>query len=110
MLALCIVSLLFLQVDSTVVHVDHTGPQVSVLGLQGRLGRHGLYVHNSTDLSTMRLVLSAADPHSGLTTLHWALSTHPLAADVGEGAVGVQRLDNGVTMATFVCWFLTRYR
>ena len=90
-----------LQEDSVRVSIDHSGPEVTVEGLRGRWDRDGLYVHNSTDLSTMRLVLSAADPHSGLTTLHWALSTHPLAADVGEGAVGVQRLDNGVTMATF---------
>ena len=39
------------------VHVDHTGPEVSVLGLRGRLGRHGLYVHNSTDLSAMTLAV-----------------------------------------------------
>ena len=67
-------------------------------GLRGRWNRDGLYVHNSTDLSTMRLVLSAADPHSGLTTLRWALSTGQPTGHVGDGAAGVQRLDNGVSM------------
>ncbi|XP_070204014.1 uncharacterized protein [Littorina saxatilis] len=42
----------------------------------------------------MTLVLTAADPHSGLKSIRWALSTHPMTSDVGEGHVGVQRLDN----------------
>ena len=99
-LALCIVSLLFLQVDSTVVHVDHTGPQVSVLGLQGRLGRHGLYVHNSTDLSAMRLAVNVSDEHSGIYTIWVSVGTRYLSDDVAHSAVGVQRLDNVVSWLT----------
>ena len=60
--------------------------------------REGLYVHNNTDLSTMTFVLTVHDAHSGLSTLKWTLSTHPLTDDVGQGAVGVQRLDNMVTL------------
>ena len=45
----------------------------------------------------MTLVLTVHDAHSGLSTLKWTLSTHPLTDDVGQGAVGVQRLDNMVT-------------
>ena len=77
--------------------IDYSGPEISVQGLQGRWNREGLYVHNNTDLSTMTLVLTVHDPHSGLSTLKWTLSTHPLTNDVGQGAVGVQRLDNMVT-------------
>jgi hypothetical protein len=85
------------------VHVDHTGPEVWVEGLRGRWDTDGLYVHNSTDLSTMRLVLTAQDTHSGLATLQWKLGTRPLANDVGEGAVSVERLQNSVR--ALFCFF-----
>ena len=76
--------------------IDYSGPEINVRGLLGRWNREGLFIHN-TDLSTMTLVLTVHDPHSGLSTLKWTLSTHPLTDDVGQGAVGVQRLDNMVT-------------
>ena len=84
------------QEDSVRVSIDYSGPEIDVQGLRGRWNTEGLYIHNTTDLSTMVLVLTAADPHSGLSALQWTLSTHPLAEDVGRGAVGVQRLDNTV--------------
>ena len=84
------------QEDSVRVSIDYSGPEIDVQGLRGRWNTEGLYIHNTTDLSTMVLVLTAADPHSGLSTLQWTLSTHPLTDDVGRGAVGVQRLDNTV--------------
>ncbi|XP_076453311.1 uncharacterized protein LOC143288575 [Babylonia areolata] len=83
--------------DSVQVSIDRTGPDVSISGLQGRWDTEDLHVHDGTDLSTMTLVVTAADPHSGLTTMGWTLSTRPLADDVGRGAVAVQRLDNSTT-------------
>ncbi|KAL8573303.1 hypothetical protein ACOMHN_032765 [Nucella lapillus] len=81
--------------DKVRVSIDHTPPEVRVQGLRGRWGREGLQVHGSTDLSTMTLALRASDPHSGLRTLGWTLSTQPLGGDdVGSGTVAVQRLDN----------------
>lgn len=79
------------------VHVDHTGPEVSVLGLRGRLGRHGLYVHNSTDLSAMTLAVRVSDEHSGVHTIGVSVGTSYLSDDVAHGSVGVQRLDNVVS-------------
>jgi hypothetical protein len=79
------------------VSIDHTGPVLSLEGLRGRWDTDGLYVHNSTDLSKLRLVLTAEDPHSGLATLRWTLGTRTLAKDVGEGAVAVQRMVNVVS-------------
>ncbi|KAK7493717.1 hypothetical protein BaRGS_00015046, partial [Batillaria attramentaria] len=76
------------------VSIDHTGPSVSIEGLRGRFGRDGLYVHNTTDLSSMLLLVRAADPHSGIKTLEWTLGTRDLAADLGNGALGVNRLGN----------------
>ena len=96
-LGLCMVSLLFQQVASTVFHIDHTGPEVSVLGLQGRLGRHGLYVHNSTDLSAMTLAVRVSDEHSGVHTIDVSVGTRYLSDDVAHRSVGVQRLDNVVS-------------
>lgn len=77
--------------------IDHSGPEVVVIGLKGRLDRDAVYVHNNTDLSSMELLVQASDPHSGLLTLHWTLGTHNLADDVGSGTVGVQRLSNSVS-------------
>ncbi|KAK7483107.1 hypothetical protein BaRGS_00025675, partial [Batillaria attramentaria] len=80
--------------DRVRVSIDHTGPSLSIEGLRGRFGQDGLYVHNTTDLSSMLLLVHAADPHSGIKTLEWTLGTRDLSDDVGSGAVGVQRLDN----------------
>ena len=80
------------------MYIDHTGPALSIEGLKGRLDRQGLYVHNTTDLSTMKLLVHAADPHSGLETLNWMLGTRALSRDVGHGSVGVHRLDNAVSL------------
>ncbi|KAK7493734.1 hypothetical protein BaRGS_00015063 [Batillaria attramentaria] len=77
--------------DSVQVSIDHTGPSVSIEGLRGRFGRDGLYVHNTTDLSSMLLLVRAADPHSGIKTLEWTLGTRDLSHDLGSGAIGVNR-------------------
>ena len=87
--------------DDVRVHVDHTAPVVRELGLRGRWGRTGLYVHDSTDLSTMELVLEGSDPHSGLLSILWSLGTQPFGDDLGRRAAGVQRLDNVVSGTTF---------
>ncbi|KAK7496758.1 hypothetical protein BaRGS_00011967, partial [Batillaria attramentaria] len=79
--------------DTVRVSIDHTGPSVSIEGLRGRFGRDGLYVHNATDLSSMKLLVHASDPHSGIKTLMWKLGTSDLSQDVGSEAVGVQRLN-----------------
>lgn len=74
--------------------IDHTAPVLDVFGLVGRQGRRELFVHNSTDLSKMVLQVHAGDIHSGLRTLQWTLGTTDQTADVGEDAVGIQRLGN----------------
>nr|KAG5696653.1 hypothetical protein BaRGS_023062 [Batillaria attramentaria] len=87
--------------DRVRVSIDHTGPSLSIEGLRGRFGQDGLYVHNTTDLSSMLLLVHTADPHSGIKTLEWTLGTRDLSDDVGSGAVGVQRLDNTRYLLTF---------
>ncbi|KAK7092487.1 uncharacterized protein [Littorina saxatilis] len=82
------------KIASTTVHIDHTGPKVTVHGLQGRLGKHGLYVHNSTDLSAITLSVHASDPHSGLERLDLIVGTTYLSEDVAHKTKGVQRLVN----------------
>ncbi|KAK7473968.1 hypothetical protein BaRGS_00034797 [Batillaria attramentaria] len=79
--------------DTVRVSIDHTGPSLSIEGLRGGFGRDGLYVLNNTDLSTMELMVHAADPHSGLKTLTWTLGTSDGFDDIGRGAAPVQRSD-----------------
>ena len=86
------------------VHVDRTGPQVSVLGLQDR---HGLYVYNATDLSTVTLAVNVSDEHSGIYTIEVALGTTYLSDDVAHRSVRVQRLDtvvSGFTVADLLIY------
>ena len=89
---------------SAVVHVDHTGPHVSVLRLQDR---HGLYVYNATDLSTVMLAVNVSDEHSGIYTIEVALGTTYLSDDVAHRSVRVQRLDtvvSGFTVADLLIY------
>ena len=86
------------ETDSVRVHIDSTGPEVDVWGLRGRWGTNGLYIHNSTDLSTMIMIVTAHDPHSGLHTIKWKLGSDPLANDVGQQSVAVQRWKNEVRL------------
>ena len=86
------------------VHVDHTGPHVSVLRLQDR---HGLYVYNATDLSTVMLAVNVSDEHSGIYTIEVALGTTYLSDDVAHRSVRVQRLDtvvSGFTVADLLIY------
>ncbi|KAK7496778.1 hypothetical protein BaRGS_00011987, partial [Batillaria attramentaria] len=80
--------------DNVTVSIDHTAPSLSVVGLRGRFGLDGLYVHNATGLLSMQLLVHAADPHSGIKTLEWKLGTRDLSDDLGRRAVGVQRMKN----------------
>jgi hypothetical protein len=83
------------------VHIDHTPPELSILGVRGRWDTDGLNVYNSTDLSTMRLVLTPLDTHSGLHTLRWTLGTDPNGSDIGQGALSVQRM--AANVVSLVC-------
>lgn len=82
--------------------IDHSVPEVPIAGLKGRLDRDVVLVHNNTDLSRMQLLVQASDPHSGLLTMQWVLGTHNLSSDLGDGAVGVQRLPNVVSMQIYI--------
>ena len=81
------------------MYIDHSGPELDVWGLRGRWDTDGLYVHNSTDLSTMRLMVSARDDHSGLYTFKWKLGSRPLSGDVGQDTVAIQRHVNMVSFS-----------
>jgi hypothetical protein len=84
------------------VYIDHTPPELSIVGMRGRWNTDGLNVHNSTDLSTMRLVLTSLDTHSALNTLRWTLGTDPHGSDIGQGAISVQRMNNVVSLTCIV--------
>ena len=83
--------------DNVTVKIDSTPPDLQEMGLRGRWGRTGLYVHNFTDLSRMVLVIEASDSHSGLASLSWSVGTQNSSSDLGLQAFAVQRLGSAVS-------------
>ncbi|KAK7496776.1 hypothetical protein BaRGS_00011985 [Batillaria attramentaria] len=87
--------------DTVRVSIDHTDPVLNIVGLRGRFDRDGLYVHNTSDLSTMKLMVNAEDPHSAIKTLTWTLDTRDPVGNVGSDAVGVQQEENATVYNCF---------
>ncbi|XP_052788796.1 uncharacterized protein LOC128223559 [Mya arenaria] len=56
--------------DKRTVFIDRSAPHLNDIWLK-KDGYEMLYVHNSTDLSKMKMTFDAFDPHSGLSKIHW---------------------------------------
>ncbi|XP_052788838.1 uncharacterized protein LOC128223605 [Mya arenaria] len=59
------------QSDQRTVFIDRSAPHLNDIWLE-KDGYGMLYVHNSTDLSKIKMTFDALDPHSGLSKIHWA--------------------------------------
>lgn len=79
--------------ESLVIHVDTSPPVIENAWLV-RDGHHQLYVHSTTDLSSMELQLDTFDPHSGLHSILWEFREKDGNNLLGSGYIGVQRLAN----------------
>ena len=82
--------------ENSTVYMDSSGPEISDIWLE-KDGRHQIYVHDSTDLSEMQLVFKAFDSHSGLHSVQWFIGTSDDEGHFGHGALGVIRLNGGVS-------------
>lgn len=83
------------DVDSTKVFIDTSVPEITNMGLT-RQGIRGLFVHNTIELSRMKMVLNIHDVHSGVRSIQWYLGTKLGYLDIGNGTLAVNRLANGV--------------
>ncbi|XP_061196785.1 uncharacterized protein LOC133205060 [Saccostrea echinata] len=82
--------------DSVFVLIDTSVPDIENIWL--RRNFHGdVYVHNSKELSKMKLKFDAFDLESGLKTIHWYLGSNSGASDLGNGSFGVNVLSKNIS-------------
>jgi len=77
------------------VNIDSSAAEINDLGLN-KDGHNLLYVHNTTDLSQMKVEFNAEDHHSGLFSIVWLLGTFPNGRDIGFGSIGVHEIPKDV--------------
>ncbi|WAR13865.1 hypothetical protein MAR_003970 [Mya arenaria] len=83
-------------VRNRTVFIDRTIPNVNNIYLV-KNGEHMLFVHDSTELSTMLLYFEAFDIHSGVQNVLWKLETSDRSLTLGDGAIGAVTLDSVTT-------------
>lgn len=77
--------------DSVVVLIDASVPDIDNIWL--RRNKYGeVYVHNSKELSKMKLHFNAYDTESGLKTIHWFLGLKDGGSELGNGTIAVNIL------------------
>ncbi|XP_021360606.1 uncharacterized protein LOC110455039 isoform X2 [Mizuhopecten yessoensis] len=78
--------------ESLTTRIDSSEPEIVNLWLE-KDGYKRLYIHNSSDLSKMTLTFDVLDIHSGIYSIDWSLGTTYESTDIGQGSLGVQRLN-----------------
>ena len=79
--------------EEYVLHVDRSPPEIDNIWLM-KDGFRQLFIHNSSDLSKMKLQFEALDMHSGLSgSIQWALGTVDGGDDIGSGFIAVYKVD-----------------
>ncbi|XP_053381647.1 uncharacterized protein LOC123555884 isoform X2 [Mercenaria mercenaria] len=79
--------------ENRTVHIDRTVPHINNIGLEKRDEKR-LFVHDDTDLSQMRLIFDALDPHSGLLNIQWKFGTSDAGHELGSGAIGIHTINH----------------
>ena len=79
--------------ETLMTYVDTTSPLIEDIWLV-RDGHHQLYVHNTTDMSSMELKFETFDLHSGLHSILWEFREKDRGTVLGSGSLGVQRLNS----------------
>lgn len=81
--------------ESTRVFIDTSVPEITNMGLK-RGAFNGLFVHNTSELSNMKMTLTIKDIHSGILSIEWYFGTKDGSMDIGHGTLGVNRLPEKV--------------
>jgi hypothetical protein len=61
-------------IENRTFNVDRSAPVIEDIWLT-KDGEEQIFVHDSTDLSKMKLSFKAFDPHSGLRSIKWSFGT-----------------------------------
>lgn len=83
------------NIESTRVFIDTSVPEITKMGLK-RGDFNGLFVHNTSELSNMKMTLTIKDIHSGILSIEWYFGTKDGSKDIGHGTLGVNRLSEKV--------------
>ncbi|XP_062567668.1 LOW QUALITY PROTEIN: uncharacterized protein LOC134229901 [Saccostrea cucullata] len=82
--------------DSVLILIDTSVPDIENIWL--RRNSHGdVYVHNSKELSKMKLKFEAFDSESGIKSIQWYLGSNDGASDLGNGSFGVNVLSRNIS-------------
>ncbi|CAC5398101.1 unnamed protein product [Mytilus coruscus] len=82
--------------DSIQVHIDRSVPEIADIWLI-RNGRKQLYVHHSSDLSTIYLEFKAFDLHSGVREIKWAFGIYENKTVLIEKSIAVEQTNNSIS-------------
>ncbi|XP_052788827.1 uncharacterized protein LOC128223594 [Mya arenaria] len=77
--------------DNQTVFIDRSAPHLNNIWLK-KDGYEMLFVHNSTDLSKMKMTFNALDPHSGLSKIHWTLGIADTMAELLDERLAVRTI------------------
>ncbi|XP_063447914.1 uncharacterized protein LOC134727462 [Mytilus trossulus] len=90
--------------DSIQVHIDRSVPEIADIWLI-RNGKKQLYVHHSSDLSTIYLEFKAFDLHSGIREIKWAFGVYENNTILIEKAIAVEETNNSSSCnSTTTCY------
>ncbi|XP_062589946.1 uncharacterized protein LOC134251560 [Saccostrea cucullata] len=89
--------------ENITFHVDSSVPDIENIWLK-KDGVRQLFVHNSTDLSKMKLEFKAFDSHSGLYSIEYFLGTSLGGKELAYKAIAVQTLGNKTCEALVDCY------
>ncbi|XP_036362221.1 uncharacterized protein LOC115216576 [Octopus sinensis] len=78
------------------IYIDRSAPSIEEFSLT-KDGHQRLYMHNSSDLSSMVVKIDAIDQHSGLKQVQWILGTKDGSNDIGAGSLPVVKLGDYVS-------------
>ncbi|GAB1603526.1 uncharacterized protein LOC115216576 [Argonauta hians] len=78
------------------VFIDQSAPAIEEFSLT-KDGNRRLYMHNSSDLSSMVVHIDTIDEHSGLKRVQWILGTQDGSSDIGNGSLPVVKLANNMS-------------
>ncbi|XP_052789246.1 uncharacterized protein LOC128223857 [Mya arenaria] len=88
--------------DNRTVYIDRSTPHLNNIWLE-QDGYEMLYVHNSTDLSKMKMTFDALDPHSGLSKIHWTFGISDTMTELLSEHLAIRTINDSCTTAKCYC-------
>ncbi|XP_052788821.1 uncharacterized protein LOC128223586 [Mya arenaria] len=88
--------------DNRTVFIDRSAPLVTDIWLE-KDGYEMLFVHNSTDLSKMKMTFNALDPHSGLSKIQWTFGIVDTTTELLSEHLAIRTINDSCSIAQCYC-------